>query len=109
MAEIQVIVCDAPAFAVGFAFTVTLSVCAGEVPHELVAVTNRLPLVALAVVVITLEVDVPAQPPGFVQLYEVAPETRATLYVFDELAQIEFVPLIAVGAEGIVPTVTDFV
>ena len=48
--------------------TVTARVCVVEEPHVLLAVTEILPLVALAVVVIDVVVDVPVQPPGKVQV-----------------------------------------
>ena len=48
-----------------------------EVPQALVAVTVRLPLVELAVVVILFVVEVPVHPAGKLQLYEVAPATGA--------------------------------
>ena len=41
---------------------------AADVPHVLDAVTEMFPLVALAVAVIELVVDVPVQPPGNVQV-----------------------------------------
>jgi hypothetical protein len=52
----------------GAVFTVIARVEEAEDPHELFAVTLILPLVALAVVVIELVVDVPVQPPGNVHV-----------------------------------------
>lgn len=62
----------------GIGVTVIAKVAAEELPHELLAVTVMLPLVALAVVEMELVVDVPLQPDGNVHVYEVAPETAAT-------------------------------
>ena len=45
------------------------------------AATVTLPDVALGVAEILVVVDVPVQPPGKVQVYEVAPDTADTLYV----------------------------
>ena len=66
----------------GVADTVTASVCAVELPHPLFAVTDTLPLVALAVAMILFVVDVPDHPLGSVQVYDVAPLTADTEYVF---------------------------
>ena len=52
----------------GIVFTVTLNVCAAELPQVFAAITKTLPLVALAVVVITLVIEIPVQPPGKVQV-----------------------------------------
>ena len=48
-------------------------------PHELFATTEILPLVAPTVAVIDAEFELPLQPDGKVQIYEVAPETGDTL------------------------------
>ena len=53
---------------VGTPVIVTANACAADVPHALVAVTEILPPVALAVVVIDVVVDVPVQPPGNVHV-----------------------------------------
>ena len=66
----------------GVADTVIASVCAVELPQPLFAVTDMLPLVVLAVVVILFVVDVPDHPLGSVQVYDVAPLTADTEYVF---------------------------
>jgi hypothetical protein len=52
----------------GVEFTVTVNVCADEVPQEFVAVTVMFPLVAFAVVVIEFVVELPLQPEGVVQV-----------------------------------------
>ena len=66
-------------------FTVTASVLAALVPHELPAVTVMLPFCPAApVVTVIVLVPVPAvidQPVGRVQVYVVALVTAATLYV----------------------------
>ena len=48
----------------GAVFTVTTSVAGDELPQILLAVTETVPPVELAVVVILLVVEVPVQPPG---------------------------------------------
>ena len=53
----------------GMLFTVTANVCAADDPQvTLLAVTEMFPLVALAVVVIVVVVDVPVQPLGKVHV-----------------------------------------
>lgn len=52
----------------GTAVTDTLSVLAVLVPQELPAVTETVPLVALAVDVMEVEVEVPVQPDGNVHV-----------------------------------------
>jgi hypothetical protein len=47
-------------------------------PHVLFAVTDMIPLVELAVVVILFVVLVPVHPPGKDHVYEVAPPTAMT-------------------------------
>ena len=49
--------------------------------HGPTATTVTLPAVALGVAEIVLVVELPVQPPGNVQVYEVAPATVATVYV----------------------------
>ena len=51
------------------------------VPHELVAVTEIVPLFAPVVAVIDVEVELPVHPDGNVQLYDVAPGTGDMVYV----------------------------
>lgn len=48
----------------GVVATVTLNVLADPEPHELLAVTEILPPVPLAVAVIEVEVELPVQPDG---------------------------------------------
>ena len=50
-------------------------------PHELSAVTEIVPLIAPAVAVIDVELELPLQPDGKVQVYEVAPDTAEIVYV----------------------------
>lgn len=64
------------------------------------------PLVELAEVLIELVVDVPAQPPGNVQVYEVAPGTAVILYILNEPSQITVLPEILPGVAGTELTVT---
>lgn len=52
----------------GSVFEVTASVCAVDEPQELLAVTVIFPLVALAVTVMLVVVDVPAHPDGNVHV-----------------------------------------
>ena len=80
---------------------------ADEVPHVFTAVTEMLPLVALAVVLIEFVVEVPVHPVGNVQLKEVAPLTGVTLYVLVDPEQIVVVPLIVPGVAGMVITDTS--
>jgi len=49
------------------------------VPHEFVAVTEIVPPSVPAVAFIELVVELPLQPDGKVQVYEVAPDTDETL------------------------------
>ena len=48
--------------------TVTVNVCAADEPQLLFALTVMLPLVAPAVATMEVDVDVPDQPPGNVQV-----------------------------------------
>jgi hypothetical protein len=57
--------------------TVMANVCVEDAPHVLLADTKTFPLVALADVVIEVDVEVPVQPLGNVQVYEMAPLTAA--------------------------------
>ena len=63
----------------GSAVTVTPKVLTTLEPHELFAVTETLPLLAPAVVVIDVVVEVPLHPEGNVHVYEVAPVTADIL------------------------------
>jgi hypothetical protein len=91
----------------GAELTVTDNVCTAEVPQLFVADTVIFPPPVPAVVFIILLEELPVQPPGSVQLYEVAPVIAATLYEFEEPEQIEMFPLIKPGVEGTDVTVTD--
>ena len=90
----------------GIVFTVIAKVTAAEFPQVLFAVTVMFPLVALAVALILFVVDVPVQPPGNVQVYEVAPATAVIEYVFVVPEQMVAVPEIVPGVAGIVFTTT---
>jgi hypothetical protein len=63
----------------------------------LFAVTEMFPLVELDVALIEFVVEVPVQPEGNVQTYDVAPVTAATEYVLVEPVQIEVVPEMVTG------------
>ena len=91
----------------GSGFVVTVKFCAVDEPQELFAVTVISPPVPFAVARILFVVEVPFQPLGNVQVYEVAPFTLDTLKVFEELKQTELVPEIELGIDGIVFTATD--
>lgn len=52
----------------GMGVTVTANVLAGDDPQALFAVTVIFPLVALAVAVMELVLEVPVQPPGSTQV-----------------------------------------
>ena len=59
----------------------TESVLAVPDPQALLAFTEIVPPADPAVVVMEVEVELPDQPDGNVQVYEVAPLTAATEYV----------------------------
>ena len=63
----------------GSAVTDTITVLALLVPHVLVAVTETVPPVALAVASIDEVEEVPVHPDGNDQLYDVAPGTSGIL------------------------------
>jgi hypothetical protein len=72
-----------PVIALGCAgapgFTTIGKVCAVLLPHPLFAVTLIFPPLAPTVAVMLFVVEFPVQPFGKVHVYEVAPETAATL------------------------------
>lgn len=72
----------------------------GLVPHAFTAATATVPEVLPAVTVMLFVVELPDQPPGKLQEYEVAPLTLATLYVTDAPAHGAALPEIAPGCEG---------
>ena len=80
--------------------------CAPELPQLLLALTVTMPPLVPAVVLITLVVEVPVQPFGSVQVYDVAPLTGATEKVSKAPLHKVAVPLIAPGRAGTVVTVT---
>ena len=89
------------------AMVLTVTVCAVELPHELFAVTEMVPPVEPAVVIIVAVVDVPVQPLGKVQVYDVAPFTGFTENVLFELdAHTLTGPNIDPGIVGAFPRVT---
>jgi len=59
----------------GIAVTETSNVRAVLAPHELFALTEISPLLAPTVVFIDVVVELPVQPEGSVQVYELAPDT----------------------------------
>ena len=59
----------------GAAEPITLNVCAAVLPQPLLAITETVPLLADGIAVMLLVVEVPLQPEGRVQVYEVAPFT----------------------------------
>lgn len=63
----------------GMVFTVTDNDCTADEPQLLFADTVTFPLVVLAVAVMELVMEVPAQPLGNVQVYDVAPDTEVIL------------------------------
>ena len=88
----------------------TVNDCAPEVPQLLLASTVTIPPVEPVVAMIVLVVDVPVQPFGSVQIYEVAPLTGATVKV-SRLPTVHTTarPVILPGVAGAVPTVTTSV
>ena len=64
---------------VGVVLMFTASVCAALVPQALLATTEIVPPVVVAVAVMLGVVDVPVQPPGNVHVYDVAPLTGLML------------------------------
>jgi hypothetical protein len=85
---------------------VTFSVCAKLFPQVLFAVTEMVPPPVPCVAVMLLVVDVPLQPFGKLQLYEVAPVTAVTEYVFVASGQTLAGPEMLAGMAGAVLTVT---
>ena len=84
-------------------------VCAAEVPHALDADTVIVPPLAPDVTLIVFVVEDPVQPPGNVQLYDVAFATGVMLYIFTEFAHTLALPAITPGVPGIGETVTDMI
>ena len=98
--EVELQIDAFPLIAAGWAggvFTVTANVLATDEPQALLAVTLTLPEVVAARAVIVVVAEVPDQPEGKLQLYEVAPETAAMLYKFEEALQILILPVIDAG------------
>ena len=67
----------------GLQFDIIVNILGVPEPHELLAVTKISPPLAPAVTVIEEVEEVPLQPDGIVQVYDVAPETEAILYVYE--------------------------
>ena len=89
------------------ATTPTASVCAVELPHALLAVTEIEPAAEPAVTMMVEVVEVPLQPLGNVHVYEVAPFTALTVNVLFELElQTLIGPRIAAGIAGAEPKLT---
>ena len=76
---------------------VTARVAGVEVPQELEAVTEILPLVADAVTVIEFVVLDPVHPEGNAQVYDVALATALTAYTCDVPEQTVAKPLMMPG------------
>ena len=70
------------------------------------AITITFPLVEPAVAVIELVVEVPVQPEGNVHVYDVAPLTGVTEYVFTAAWHVVVLPVIVPGVTGIELTET---
>ena len=85
---------------------VTGSAAGAEFPQTLLAVTDTVPPLEPATVFIVLVVDVPVQPPGSDQVYEVAPPTGATEKVSAPPLHTTVCPLIKPGVAGVILTVT---
>ena len=78
-------------------------------PQLLFAETLIFPLVELAVAVMDVEKELPDQPEGNVQVYEVAPATGVMLYILVLPSQTDAEPLMLPGVAGMVLTVTLWV
>jgi hypothetical protein len=89
----------------GTVLTVMVAVLAALVPQLFTAVTEMVPPDVPAVVVIEFVVDVPDHPEGSVHVYDVAPVTAATEYVWVVPAQTVVLPVSAAGCAGTVLTV----
>ena len=63
----------------GLQVDVTVNVRAGPAPHPLFAMTEISPPLAPAITLIEVVVELPLQPDGNVQVYDVAPVTDAIL------------------------------
>jgi hypothetical protein len=85
---------------------VTLSVLTGPEPHALFAITEIVPPLAPATTFIEVEDELPLQPEGKVQVYEVAPVTAEILYVCEAPGITVVAPEIVPGCAGIAFTVT---
>src|SRR5664280_2165276 len=68
----------------GFEASTIFNVLGTLEPQVLSAVTEMVPPVAPTVAVIEFELELPLQPDGKVQVYEVAPDTAEILYVWDD-------------------------
>ena len=84
----------------------TVSVWAVELPHGLLAITETVPPLAPAVALILNVVEVPLQPFGSVQVYEVAPLTALTENVSKLPAQSVPDGVIVPGVAGPEPLLT---
>ena len=90
----------------GKATTDTTSACAVLVPHILPAVTETVPPAGPTVAVMVVPVELPDQPDGKDQVYEVAPFTGDMLYACVVPWQGAASPVIEPGWDGIAITVT---
>jgi hypothetical protein len=84
----------------GDAVTVMCSVAAELLPHELTAVTFIFPETLIVFIEMESVDDDPAQPPGNVQEYEVAPLTGTVLYIEEPPEQTVESPNMETGALG---------
>ena len=66
----------------GTLFTIMANDFIADDPHPLFALTVIFPFVLLETVLIETELDVPVQPDGSDQVYDVAPDTGLTEKVF---------------------------
>jgi hypothetical protein len=98
--------CDIVPGVAGVDEIVTASVCAELFPQVPLAVTEILPPVDPAVADILLVVELPDHELGKVQVYEPASATGETEYVFVEVLQTLFSPVMADGIAGTAITCT---
>ena len=90
----------------GMLMDVTLMLCAALLPQKFSARTLMFPPAGPAVALMVDKAELPLQPEGSIQVYEVASGTAETEYAFTVALQTEASPLMAPGVAGILVTLT---